>query len=195
VPTVLQIARAAGHIATAAPAAAAIPVSLRVALRLHVLPAMRHQVCGEVVRAGNAPVAAIVRHVLGDLGLRSGPARSPDLVLVAVEPGRVRRRLTAARHRAGGAPVVALLRSSDAALASGALAAGAHAFHALDTSPEYLRETVLVLLALKAASDRGATSRGPRRRRAPPSRRRDGRAAGRPGQRAARRRVGTERTN
>ena len=169
----MQNARAAGHIATAAPTAAAIPVSLRVALRLHVLPDMRHQGCEEVVRAGNAPVAAIVRHVLGGLGLRSGPARSPDLVLVAVEPGRVRHRLTAARHRAGGAPVVALLRSSDAELASGALAAGAHAFHALDTSLDYLRDTVLILLGLNAAHDPRTASGRPGRGRAVASRHRE----------------------
>jgi hypothetical protein len=54
--------------------------------------------------------------------------------------------------------VVAVLRSSDAALASRALAAGAHAFHALDTSLDRLRDMVLLLLGLSAARPRPTTS-------------------------------------
>jgi DNA-binding NarL/FixJ family response regulator len=109
--------------------------------------------------------------VLRGLGFRLGVTLlrdppSPDLVLVAVERGHVSLRLAAARDRARGAPVVAVLRSSDAALASRALAAGAHAFHALDTSLERLRDMVLVLLGLAAARPRPVTSDHRRRRRA-----------------------------
>jgi DNA-binding NtrC family response regulator len=117
-----------------------------------------------MVGAGGRQLTGTVRRLLRGLGLRSGPRRSreqrPDLVLVAVERGQVDRRLAAARDRARGAPVVAVLRSSDVELAGDALAAGAHAFHALDTSLEYLRATVLILLGLNAARDRRvATSR------------------------------------
>ena len=43
--------------------------------------------------------------------------------------------------------------SSMSSRSAGALAAGAHAIHALDTSLDYLRETVLVLLGLDAARE------------------------------------------
>ena len=113
--------------------------------------------------AGEAPLPRVLGDVLRDLGFRLGGTLlgdppAPDLVLVAVERGQVSLRLAAARDRARGAPVVAVLRSSDAALASRALAAGAHAFHALDTSLERLRDTVLVLLGLNAARPRSTTS-------------------------------------
>jgi hypothetical protein len=94
--------------------------------------------------------------MLRGLGFRLRAAVSaeppPDLVLVAVEPGHVTLRVAAARERARGAPVLAILRCSDAALASRALAAGAHAFYALDTSLEYLRDQVM-LLGGEAAQD------------------------------------------
>jgi hypothetical protein len=122
------------------------------------LASMRRRARGGFVGAGDQRFPGIVRGVLGGLGLRSGAGRpreqAPDLVLVAVERGRVDRRLAAARDRARGAPVVAVLRCSDVELASGALEAGAHAVHALDTSLDYLRETVLILLGLGAARDR-----------------------------------------
>ncbi|HEY3352754.1 MAG TPA: hypothetical protein VGQ83_05870 [Polyangia bacterium] len=87
----------------------------------------------------------------------------PDLLLVAVERGHVTRRIAAARERGRGAPVIAVLRTSDGELASRALAAGAHAFVACDTPLEYLRAAALTLLGLKAARPRATTS-GRRRR-------------------------------
>jgi DNA-binding NtrC family response regulator len=90
-----------------------------------------------------------------------------------VERGQVTRRLAAARDRARGAPVVAVLRSSDVEVANLALAGGAHAFYALDTSFEYLRDTVRVLLGLDAARKRRTTSRRPGRGRATWSLRRE----------------------
>jgi hypothetical protein len=122
-------------------------------------------------RRGEAPLPSVVGDVLRGLGFRLRVALlreppSPDLVLVAVERGQVSLRLAAARDRARGAPVVAVLRASDAALASRALAAGAHAFHALDTSLEHLRDTVLILLGLGAARPCHTTSDRRRRRRA-----------------------------
>ncbi|HEY3352752.1 MAG TPA: hypothetical protein VGQ83_05860 [Polyangia bacterium] len=90
-----------------------------------------------------------MRHVLRGLGFKLGAVVAgeppPDLVLVAVEHGHVTLRVAAARERAHGAPVLAILRLSDAKLAGRALAAGAHACYALDTSLEYLRDQVLLL--------------------------------------------------
>ena len=144
-------------------------------------PSMRQWARGGFVGAGDQRFPGMVSGVLRDLGLRSGTRRSqeltPDLVLVAVERGRVDRRLAAARDRARGAPVVAVLRSSDVELASGALAAGAHAVHALDTSLDYLRDTVLVLLGLDAARDRRPASGRPRRARATARRHHDARVS------------------
>ena len=104
------------------------------------------------------PFPKVLHHVLRALGFRLGVRRSdgppPDLVLVAVERGHATLRVAAARECARGAPVIALLRTSDLALANYALAAGAHAFHALDTSLELLRDTVLILRRLDAASPR-----------------------------------------
>jgi len=125
---------------------------------------------GGLVGAGDPRFSGIVRHLLRGLGLRAGPGRAreagPDLVLVAVERGQVNRRLAAARDRARGAPVVAVLRSSDVELANLALAGGAHAFYALDTSFEYLRDTVLTLLGLHAAGERRTAAKRPGRGRA-----------------------------
>jgi hypothetical protein len=132
---------------------------------------MRAQKQVWLVGAEEEPFPTVLRHVLRDLGFRLGAGLScgppPDLVLVAVEPGHVTLRLAAARERARGAPVIAMLRTSDASLASRALAAGAHAFHALDTSLEQLRDTVLILLGLHAAWERrpAGLPRGPRPRR------------------------------
>jgi hypothetical protein len=101
------------------------------------------------------PFPKVLHHVLRALGFHLGAGRSdgppPDLVLVAIDRGHVTLRVAAAREHARGAPVIALLQTSDAALASYALAAGAHAFHALDTSLELLRSTALILLGLQAA--------------------------------------------
>jgi DNA-binding NarL/FixJ family response regulator len=116
---------------------------------------MREERQAQLVGAGDGPFPGVVRHVLRNLGFRVGVTGSqeppPDLLLVAVERGHVTRRIAAARARAHGAPIVAVLRNSDGELASRALAAGAHAFHALDTSDAYLRATVLTLLGLAPA--------------------------------------------
>jgi RNA polymerase sigma-70 factor, ECF subfamily len=112
--------------------------------------------------AGEEPFPGVLRHVLRDLGFHMGAALlqepPPDLLLVAVERGHVTRRLAAARERARGAPVIAVLRTSDRELASRALAAGAHAFVACDTSLEYLRKAALLLLGLNATGARPTTS-------------------------------------
>ena len=117
---------------------------------------MRAQRLACLVGTMDEPFPKVLRHVLRALGFRLGAGRSdeppPDLVLVAVERGHVTLRLAAARERARGAPVIAILRTSDATLASHALAAGAHAFHALDTPLECLRDTALILLEANAAS-------------------------------------------
>lgn len=124
---------------------------------------MRRQVHRGRDGGGDERLPHNVRHMLRDVGLRLAAGRRreprPDLVLVAVERGHVALRLAAARDRARGAPVVAVLRSSDAGLAGRALAAGAHTCHALDTSVEYLRDAALVLLGLSAVRERRATSR------------------------------------
>jgi len=127
---------------------------------------------------GHEPFANVVRHVLRHLGVHVGAGllreSPPDVVLVTVEPGHVALRLAVARERARGAPVVALLPSADTALAEHALAAGAHAVHALDTSPAYLRETLRLLLDLTAAQERRPTRRPGRGRRREPATRRPG---------------------
>jgi DNA-binding NarL/FixJ family response regulator len=119
--------------------------------------------CDGVAGARDEPFPGRLPHVLRDLGLGLETGRSregpPDLVLVAVEHGQVNRRLAAARERARGAPVIALLRDSDVELAGLALAAGAHAFHALDTSLDHLRAAVLILLNLNSARDHRVASR------------------------------------
>jgi DNA-binding NarL/FixJ family response regulator len=108
----------------------------------------------------------VLRHVLRELGFHLGAAlldeAPPDLLLVAVERGHVTLRLAAARERARGAPVIALLQTSDGDLAHRALAAGAHAFYACDTSFEYLRQSVLLLLGLKPARPPTTASVSPR---------------------------------
>jgi hypothetical protein len=115
-----------------------------------------------VAGAGEEPFPGALSHFLRDLGFRLGSAPSPepppDLLLVAVERGHVTRRLAAARERARGAPVIAVLRTSDGELAGQALAAGAHAFFACDTWLGYLREAALTLVGLNVAPPRPTTS-------------------------------------
>jgi hypothetical protein len=119
-----------------------------------------------LVGAGEEPFRSVLRRVLRDLGFRlgtgSGNTPSPDLVLVEVERGHETLRLAAAQERARGAPVIAVLRTSDGELASHALATRAHAFHALDTPLAHLRETVLSLIELKSAQ-KGRTPNHPSR--------------------------------
>jgi DNA-binding NarL/FixJ family response regulator len=101
---------------------------------------------------------AVVRSVLRDLGFRTGsqPMQepAPDFLLVAVERGHVALRVAAARERARGAPVIAVLQTSDGELATCALAAGAHTFVACDAPPASLHVTLRTLLGLNAGRPR-----------------------------------------
>ncbi|HEY3353528.1 MAG TPA: hypothetical protein VGQ83_09785 [Polyangia bacterium] len=110
------------------------------------------------VADGDEPCSGILAQVLRGLGFRLGVALleepPPDVLLVAVERGHVILRLAVARERARGAPVIAVLPTSDGELARRAIAAGADAYYACDTSLTRLRETVLVLLGLKPARAR-----------------------------------------
>ena len=119
---------------------------------------MRGEPATSSAEAWAEPFPGVVRAILRDLGFRAGATPleepAPDFLLVAVERGHVTLRLAAARERARGAPVIAVLRYSDGELASTALAAGAHTFVTCDAPRASLCETLRKLLGLDAVRPR-----------------------------------------
>lgn len=121
------------------------------------LPRHPRELTAAVTGECDPALRAVLADVIEEVGLVHAArpeTMAPDVLLAVVSCNDATGVITSARSRAGGAPVVAILAMSDVQTAARAMAAGASACYALDTSLDRLYAILLAVLRERLAGSR-----------------------------------------